>query len=172
MNTIKQKAVIFIDAANMFYSQKSLGWDFDYVKIYHYFAQKYDIFNAFFYTGIIEGDDNKRKFLNALINYGYTVREKKVKNINTNNGKIEKKANVDIEIVVDMFNIIDKYNVAILFSGDCDFERAMELLRSRGKEIIVVSTRGHISLELRNATDKYIDLIDIKGEIQKSRQPN
>jgi uncharacterized LabA/DUF88 family protein len=33
-------------------------------------------------------------------------------------GKFIQKANLDIEIVLDMFNTIDNYDVAVLVSGD------------------------------------------------------
>ena len=56
----------------------------------------------------------------------------------------------------------------ILFSGDGDFERAIELLRSKNTHITVVSTEGMIARELRNATDRYIDLNDIRKDIEKS----
>jgi len=35
------------------------------------------------------------------------------------------KANLDIEIVVDMFNTVEQYDRVVLFSGDGDFERAI-----------------------------------------------
>ena len=47
---------------------------------------------------------------------------------------------MDVEIVLDMFNTVDSYDMAILVSGDGDFERALNLLRARGKRFIVVST--------------------------------
>jgi len=36
-----------------------------------------------------------------------------------------------------------------------------------GKEIVVVSTLGHIAIELRNAADKYIDLSELKPYLEK-----
>jgi uncharacterized LabA/DUF88 family protein len=43
------------------------------------------------------------------------------------------KGNLDTEIVLDMLNTVDNYGVAYLCSGDSDFERCVDLLRSRGK---------------------------------------
>jgi uncharacterized LabA/DUF88 family protein len=83
-------------------------------------------------------------------------------------GRFSQKANLDIEIVVDMFNTVDQYDRVILFSGDGDFERAIELLRSKNTHITVVSTEGMIARELRNATDRYIDLNDLRKDIEKS----
>ena len=67
-----------------------------------------------------------------------------------------------------MFNTVEQYDRVILFSGDGDFERAIELLRSKNTHITVVSTEGMIARELRNATDRYIDLNDVRSYIEKS----
>ncbi len=69
--------------------------------------------------------------------------------------------------MVDMFNTVDQYNRVVLFSGDGDFERAIELLRSKNTHITVISTEGMIARELRNVTDRYIDLNDIRDRIEK-----
>jgi uncharacterized LabA/DUF88 family protein len=67
-----------------------------------------------------------------------------------------------------MFNTVEQYDKVILFSGDGDFERAIELLRSKNTHITVVSTEGMIARELRNATDRYIDLNDMRDQIEKT----
>ena len=67
-----------------------------------------------------------------------------------------------------MFNTVDQYDRVVLFSGDGDFERAIELLRSKSTHITVVSTDGMIARELRNATDRYMDLNEIKNFIEKA----
>jgi uncharacterized LabA/DUF88 family protein len=66
-----------------------------------------------------------------------------------------------------MFNTVEQYDRVILFSGDGDFERAIELLRSKNTHITVVSTEGMIARELRNVTDRYIDLNDMRPHIEK-----
>lgn len=68
-----------------------------------------------------------------------------------------------------MFSTVNRYDVAVLMSGDGDFERAVELIRSRGKEIVGVGTRGMISSELENACDRYVKLEDIRSEVEKVR---
>jgi uncharacterized LabA/DUF88 family protein len=67
-----------------------------------------------------------------------------------------------------MFNTVEQYDRVVLLSGDGDFERAIELLRSKNTHITVVSTEGMIARELRNVTDRYIDLNKIRTEIEKA----
>lgn len=168
---MKDKQVsIFIDGNNMFYAQQKNGWFFDPRRVLDYFAHSnpsVELINAFWYTGIKDPQD-QRAFRDALISLGFTVRTKLLKEYrDEDSGRYSQKANLDIEIVVDMFNTVALYNQIILFSGDGDFERAIELLRSKNTLITVVSTEGMIARELRNAADRYIDLNEIRPYIEK-----
>ncbi len=153
----------------MFYAQQKNGWFFDPRRVLEYFKSppELTLVNAFWYTGLKDSQD-QRGFRDALISLGYTVRTKILKEYyDDNSGRYSQKANLDIEIVVDMFNTCEQYNRVVLFSGDGDFERAIELLRSKNTHITVVSTEGMIARELRNVTDSYIDLNDIRDRIEK-----
>ncbi|MGB6297900.1 MAG: NYN domain-containing protein [Rivularia sp. (in: cyanobacteria)] len=162
---------IFVDGNNMFYAQQKNGWFFDPRRVLEYFKYEHihtDLINAFWYTGLKDPQD-QRGFRDALISLGYTVRTKILKEYyDDSSGRYSQKANLDIEIVVDMFNTVDQYDKVILFSGDGDFERAIELLRSKNTHITVVSTEGMIARELRNVTDRYIDLNEIRTSIEKT----
>lgn len=161
---------IFIDGNNMFYAQQKNGRFFDPRRVLDYFVRSQpnvELVNAFWYTGIKDPHD-QRAFRDALISMGFTVRTKILKEYrDEDSGRYSQKANLDIEIVIDMFNTVGQYDRIILFSGDGDFERAVELLRSKNTLITVVSTEGMIARELRNATDRYIDLNDIRPYIEK-----
>jgi uncharacterized LabA/DUF88 family protein len=160
---------IFVDGNNMFYAQQKNGWFFDPRRVLEYFTKEPELMliNAFWYTGLKDTQD-QRGFRDALISLGYTVRTKILKEYyDDTSGRYSQKANLDIEIVVDMFNTVDQYNRVVLFSGDGDFERAIELLRSKNTHITVISTEGMIARELRNVTDRYIDLNDIRDRIEK-----
>ncbi|MGD1912412.1 MAG: NYN domain-containing protein [Rivularia sp. (in: cyanobacteria)] len=162
---------IFVDGNNMFYAQQKNGWFFDPRRVLEYFQYEQihtNLINAFWYTGLKDPQD-QRGFRDALISLGYTVRTKILKEYyDDSSGRYSQKANLDIEIVVDMFNTVDQYDRVVLFSGDGDFERAIELLRSKNTHITVVSTEGMIARELRNATDRYIDLNEIRDSIEKT----
>lgn len=161
---------IFVDGNNMFYAQQKNGWFFDPRRVLEYFRNEQSqtmLVNAFWYTGLKDHQD-QRGFRDALISLGYTVRTKILKEYyDDSSGRYSQKANLDIEIVIDMFNTVEQYNRVILFSGDGDFERAIELLRSKNTHITVVSTEGMIARELRNVTDRYIDLNLIRDKIEK-----
>ncbi|BAZ27361.1 hypothetical protein NIES4073_82790 [Kalymmatonema gypsitolerans NIES-4073] len=170
MGSPMNRLSIFVDGNNMFYAQQKNGWFFDPRRVLEYFRHEQSdttLTNAFWYTGLKDLQD-QRGFRDALISLGYTVRTKILKEYyDDSSGRYSQKANLDIEIVVDMFNTVDQYDRVVLFSGDGDFERAIELLRGKNTHITVVSTEGMIARELRNATDRYIDLNDIRDRIEK-----
>ncbi len=88
---------------------------------------------------------------------GYIIRRRAAKIIrDQDTGERIIKGNLDTEIVLDMFNTIGNYDVAFLFSGDSDFERAVDLLRSRGKRLYIVTARAQLSRELAYVADKSI----------------
>ncbi len=164
----KKVAALFIDAENLYYIQRGLGWQIDFAKLTSFFETHFEIYNSFVYTVVSKDSEEakeKLQFLDGLSFAGYTVRKKMLKVIKAGDKTI-KKGNVDIELVVDIFNTKDLYDVAILFSGDGDFERAMELLRSNGKEIFVISTRGYVAKELINVADKYVDLATLRKDLE------
>lgn len=166
---------IFVDGANMFYTQKKgLGWFFDPGKLLKTLKGEDELADAFWYMGVKPSPESRdEKFLHYLAYAGYTVRTKRLKTIfDPESGETIQKANLDIEIAMDMFNTVDNYNKAILLSGDGDFERALELLRSRGKRICVVSTQNWIASELRMAVGShYTDLQDLRSQIERTERP-
>jgi uncharacterized LabA/DUF88 family protein len=167
-----EKVSVFVDGSNMFYSQRELGWHFEYNKILQYFTKGNELVNAFYYTGY-DGDfgSEREDFFKALMRMGFTVRIKKIKSMwDRKTGREVVKSNLDVEIVIDMFNTINHYDTAILFSGDGDFERAVELLRSRGKKVMVVAVDTMTALELRNAVGHhFVNLREMRGHFEKVR---
>ena len=166
---------IFVDGANMFYTQKKgLGWFFDPAKLLKTLKGDDELADAFWFMGVKTSPESRdENFLRFLAYAGYTVRTKQLKTIfDPESGETIQKANLDIEIAMDMFNTVDNYDKAILLSGDGDFERALELLRSRGKRICVVSTQNWIASELRMAVGShYIDLQDLRPLIERTERP-
>jgi uncharacterized LabA/DUF88 family protein len=161
---------LFIDGANFFYMQKdSLGWWADPKKILDYVRTKGEIVDAFYYTGVeAPPATSQESYLRALTNMGYVIVNKTLKQILQNDGSVKQKANLDIEIVLDMFNTIEHYDMAVLVSGDGDFERPLQLLRARGKRFLVLSTQGVIAHELRTVAGMhYTDFRDIRGQVEK-----
>lgn len=165
------RVAIFVDGANFFYMQKNdLNWFVDTKKLLQYCERFGTIVDAYYYIGKDSPPEaGQQAFLSALTYMGYSLVTKPIKTIyDTTTGKSTQKANLDIEIVLDMFNTIDNYDLAVLVSGDGDFDRALRLLRARGKRFKVVSSPRFVASELRDVAGMHlIDMESIRSEIEK-----
>ena len=164
---VKGKVYVFIDAENVFYSQRTLGWKISYEKLMGYFKKECGgEVKCFIYSGKDESNTAQQKFLDMLEINGYIVRTKAVKKIKSPEG-YKWKNNLDIELAFEMDDTKDKYDTAVLISGDSDFSTPIDRIKKAGKRIIVMSTRGHISKELLERA-KFLDLRKIKMEISQT----
>jgi uncharacterized LabA/DUF88 family protein len=165
---VNLRIAIFVDGANFFHMQrKELRWMVDLKKLIDYFEQLGTVVDAYYYTGIKYPISEKQHlFLNSLPDLGYVLVSKPLKEIN-DDGFPKYKANLDVEIVLDIFNTIDSYDCAVLVSGDSDFERALQLLRARGKQFYVLSTYNNVSREIRAVAGKhYIEIRSIENFVK------
>jgi uncharacterized LabA/DUF88 family protein len=172
-NERKTRIAVFVDGSNLFYLQKSkLNVRFDLKKLLEYIGRFGDVVYACFYTGQdLQAEDNKQQgFIDKLPHLHFSVVTKPLKTIHdvVTGNPIKQKANLDVEIVLDMFNTIDNYDMAVLISGDGDFVRPLELLRAKGKTFKVLAIHETIARELlRLAGMDYIDFRDILEHICK-----
>ena len=164
----KKRIALFIDAANIFYSQKTLGWKIDYEKFLVYWQKKGRISGVYFYTAVISTNKRQLGFFQALKKIGYTIITREVKIIHDK--KIRKrvqKGNFDVKLAIDLVIKAKESDIAVLASGDSDFEPVVEYLRSIKKNVIVVSARGHIAKELVRKANKYVPLEKLKRDIMR-----
>jgi len=160
------RVAVFIDVANIFYSQRTLGWRIDYERLVSYLRSEADIAGLYYYTGVIEKKEEQRAFLKKLESFGYIVTAKEVKSIRLPNGEFVSKGSLDIELALDAYIQRDQYKTCVLFSGDSDFAYLLDVLKREGKDTVVVSTRGHVSRELLIRA-KYIDLPKLRNVIER-----
>jgi len=117
-------------------------------------------------TGVDESNIGQKKFTDMLDINSYIVRTRVIKKIKKRQGGYKWKNNLDIELAFEMVDTKDKYDTAILISGDSDFDTPITRIKQAGKRIIVMSTRGHVAEELLDLA-KYIDLRKLKNEISQ-----
>ncbi|NJL45931.1 MAG: NYN domain-containing protein [Leptolyngbyaceae cyanobacterium SM2_3_12] len=157
------RVAIFIDGSNLFYAALQLGIEIDYTKLLCKLTSGSRLFRAFFYTGVDRTNDKQQGFLLWMRRNGYRVIAKDL--VQLPDGT--KKANLDVEIAVDLVALVDYYDTAILVSGDGDLAYAADAASYRGSRIEVVSLRAMTSDSLINVADRYTDLELVKDEIKK-----
>ena len=163
---INGKVAVYIDASNMFYSQRTLKWNIDYKKLINYLKQECTIINATIYFGKKLNDQKQEKFLKKLISFGYIVKTRQVKYIKTKDGSSKMKGNLDAEMIVDMITQKDTYDSLLLFSGDSDFGVVRDYIKSQKKRVLVASVKGHVAKELLEKA-KFINLKQLKDKISR-----
>ncbi|WP_087593781.1 NYN domain-containing protein [Cyanothece sp. BG0011] len=162
------RVAIFIDGSNLFYAALQLGIEIDYTKLLYRLTEGSRLLRAFFYTGVDRTNEKQQGFLLWMRRNGYRVIAKDL--VQLPDGS--KKANLDVEIAVDLMALVGSYDTAIIVSGDGDLAYAADSVSYRGARIEVVSLRSMTSDSLINVADRYIDLDQIKEDIQKTRKPN
>jgi uncharacterized LabA/DUF88 family protein len=160
----KERVAIFIDGSNLFYAALQLGIEIDYKKLLETLTGEQHLFRAFFYTGIDRTNEKQQGFLLWMRRNGYRVVAKDL--VQLTDGS--KKANLDVEITVDMLALEKVYDTAILVSGDGDLAYAVDAISQKGIKVCVVSLRAMTSDSLINVSDQYVDLDDIKEYIRKA----
>jgi uncharacterized LabA/DUF88 family protein len=146
-----------------------LRWWIDLRKLLAFARSKGELVDAFYYIGVdVSPDARQQAYLDTVTRLGFSLVTKQLKTIMQADGTTTQKANLDIEIVLDMFTTIDHNDIAMLVSGDGDFERPLQLLRARGKRFLVLSTQGFIARELREVAGMhYIDFQDIRERVER-----
>lgn len=165
---VKGKVYVFIDAANIFYTQRTLGWRVSYERLKHYFEEecRANLGKVFVYTATDSDRPQQKKFLNMLERNGYILRTKEVKRIRVAKGVYEWKGDFDVELAIDALDHLKEYDTAILLSGDSDFAPIVKRMKDNGKKVLVVSAKDHVSRELIQLSDKYVSLKKLRDKIE------
>ncbi len=158
------KVAIFVDGSNLFYAALQLNIEIDYTKLLARLTGGSRLLRSFFYTGVDRTNEKQQGFLLWMRRNGYRVIAKDL--VQLPDGS--KKANLDVEIAVDMMALVGSYDTAVLVSGDGDLAYAVDAVSYRGVRVEVVSLRSMTSDSLINVSDRYIDLENVKEEIQKT----
>jgi len=173
---VKAKAKIYIDGANIFYTQKRLGWIIDWNKVKNLIEQEKEVAEWKYYVGVKDGDEKMLKYLKYLNAIGFNVITKPLKKIKVNKDEVisqtEKggfiyKANFDVEMTADILLDKAKLDEIIIFSGDSDFKYLVKKLKDSGVKTIVYSSRKTISWELKLESSQTVYFESIKDKIAR-----
>jgi uncharacterized LabA/DUF88 family protein len=148
---LKGKTAVFIDWGNVYYWKDSLKKEIDLRKLYRYLQsyKQVKLVNFYFGTDVHPASKNQIK---QAVKIGLRVITKPVKYLpkKAENGEIVyiRKCDFDLEIGLDCFENIDKFDSFIVFSGDGDFATLYERLIKRNKQVIVVYMYGRLGREV------------------------
>lgn len=196
------KRAIFIDGRNFKYATyDALGLRVDFEKLLDVLSEGRYLIRAYYYSGVwtedairayarlkkssdpdkvyheyMERREKDLSFLRFLNRSGYRVVTKPIKVYKDYfTGEVQFKADLDIEIVLDMLKLSPHCDEVVLVSGDGDFVPVLEDLSDKGIRTIVVTTVSEraveagykASEELIDAADRFIEIEDIRDLIER-----
>ena len=172
-----EKIALFIDGANLYAAARALGFDIDYKKLLEVFRKRGRLIRGLYYTALVEDQEYSpiRPLVDWLDYNGFTMVTKPAKEFTDSVGRRKIKGDMDIELAIDMMEMAPHLDHVILFSGDGDFRRLVEIVQNKGVKVSVVSTvKSSPSMaadELRRQADQFIELQDLASEISRAHQP-
>lgn len=160
---MSDRVAIFIDGASLFYAAIQLQIEIDYVKLLTILTRGRRLLRAYFYTGSDRQNEKQQGFLLWMRRNGYRVISKDLAILPDGS----RKANLDVEIAIDMLNLTDYCDTFVLVSGDGDLTYAVNTVTYRGVRVELASLRTLTSDIILNVCDEYIDLEEIHSFICK-----
>jgi uncharacterized LabA/DUF88 family protein len=157
------RVAVFIDGNNLFHAARFHTIDIDYNKLLRVLLGDGRLLRAFFYTGVDAGAERQQGFLLWMRRNGFRVVQKELKTFYDGT----RKANLDVEIAVDMLSLAGRYDTAVLVSGDEDFVYAINAVAYKGCRVEVAGFRSNTAPRLIDVADFFIDLGDIADLIRK-----
>jgi uncharacterized LabA/DUF88 family protein len=152
----------FIDGQNLNAGVESLGWKLDYKKFREYLRQELQVKKAYIFVGFME---EYQPLYSALQEAGFILHFKPLVRSDENTIK----GNVDADMVLQTMVDVDRYDAAVIVSGDGDFAGLVRHLASVHKlrQVLVPNRSTHSSLFKRMADygDTFTFLNDLRRQL-------
>lgn len=165
--TVKQRRGVFVDVQNIFSTVRHLTPNarLNYQALIEYFGQSPEYHTTFTAFSSYDPErEEQRRFLMALALMGYRVITKPIKRLPS--GDI--KANMDMEIAMEILETAQYLDEIVIISGDGDFVPLVNRLVLRGKMVRVVGPDQFSAPELIQACHEFISLSRIPGLLDEN----
>lgn len=164
---MKENNFAFIDGQNLNLGVREIGWKVDYFKFRIYLKEKFGVNKAYYFIGYVEGNSD---LYASLQEAGYILIFKPT--FKNKDGKI--KGNCDAELVLQAMIEFNKYNKAVIVSGDGDFYCLIKYLREKDKlkTVIVPNKEKYSALIKKSSSGNITFMNDLKRKVEyKEKTP-
>lgn len=148
---------VFVDAANIELSADRIGRRIDWGKALAMLTRDRRLVRALAYCPTHDDPGvsiETQRFVEPFLDHGFKIVTKPLKRFA--DGTI--KANLDIELALDLLEMCNRLDVVCLASGDGDFAHLVEVVQAKGVRVEVVGFNQSVAVQLRRAADAVIDL--------------
>ncbi len=149
------RVAVFVDVQNIYYTVKQThGCHFDYKAFWDQVTTGRQVVRAFAYA-IDRGDQKQIRFQQILESIGFEVKLKPF--IQRRDGSA--KGDWDVGITLDMIELATEVDVAVLASGDGDFDLVVRKLRdNHGVEVEVYGRSQLAAATLMQAATRFVPI--------------
>ena len=165
----REKVMVFIDGSNLFWSCRRHPIDptfrLDVIKLIEKLVRDRFLVRPYYYSAIgVPPSVGQVKFHHKLSYSGITVVTRPLRR----RGATWTEKGVDVALVTDLLAMAYRnvYDVAIIVSGDKDFEGAIDEVKRLGKRVEVACFNHVISEDLKMKADRFIPLDDLGDDIK------
>lgn len=150
----------FIDSQNLNKGIQKMGWNMDWRKFREFLRVKYGVNEAFMFVGYMPANE---ELYTKLQEDGYVVVLKPTKEMPDETVK----GNVDAELVLyAAAKYYNKYDQAIIVSGDGDFYCLVEYLAERDKLLALMTPNRFYSGLLREFDSSIVRLDQLRKDLE------
>lgn len=162
---VRRRRGIFVDVQNVFSTVRHLNPNarINYQALIEFFGQSPEYYTTFTAFSSYDPErEEQRRFIMALALMGYRVITKPLKRLPS--GEI--KANMDMEIAMEILETAQHLDEIVIISGDGDFVPLVNRLVLRGKVVRVVGPDQFSAPELIQACHEFVSLSRIPGMVE------
>jgi uncharacterized LabA/DUF88 family protein len=113
----------------------------------------------------------KIRFYYKLEKFGYELYLKPVKLYRQADGKMERKANCDVDMAFWLMKEKDNFDKVVVLSGDGDFLPVLKYLKEQGKEVVILARGPRTAREIRQfAGGNFRDFVTLRNKIEREEK--
>ncbi|TET60054.1 NYN domain-containing protein [Candidatus Aerophobetes bacterium] len=155
-----QNNYAFIDSQNLNLSIRNQGWVLDFRRFRRYLEDKCGVTEAFLFIGYVP--ENQDLYTN-LQKYGYILIFKPTLKLPT--GKV--KGNVDAELVLHAMIEYQRYDKALIVTGDGDLYCLVDYLVRNDKLLkLMIPNKNKFSSLFRKIMPRIVFMNNLKGKLE------
>ena len=164
-----KKVGVFVDVQNIqeVFEKQAAEVRYDQLKQYlikDYSRKDAEVTKFVAFIPFRKDDEKRQELLDAISLMGYRVIAKPAKE--RPDGSV--KANMDLEIALEILSMCDTIDEVVLVTGDSDFLPLIDFLSKKGKRVRLIGPgRGPTAIEIIRAADEFENIDEIPGIVRK-----
>ena len=144
---------IFVDVQNIFYAANEFNARLDFEKLLDLSVGKRRLIRAIAYV-VQSPNTDQSSFIAMLQQRRYTVRRKDLRQRSDGSAK----GDWDMGMALDIMGLVDKLDVVVLVTGDGDFVPLVDLVKTLGPRVEIISFTHNTARDLINSADEHIPI--------------